>query len=217
MTEEKEEDSRASREFTNRATTLYGAYRQAGWALSSTTIGFATVLLAWGLPPAAESAEATRPWFIQAALALLTIAFSFAQQFFYYQGSMKLARSLFGQSTQQESNRQFSWADRFAGLSCALLALALVASIGLWVSRHKDRAVELVGRFQVPASGDSSMLVDTTSGRTWVKCTTPAGQGFAAGQEGWCVLYYEGHAPRLDEKLFGLSYPEAPVKRDHLR
>ena len=134
-----EGNSTPSEKAREQVTALYTAYRQAGWALSTTTIGFATVLLSWGLPPA-DGAGATWTWAIQAGLAVLAIVLAFLQQFHYYQGSMKLARSVVGQDTVAQSNGAFSKADRFADLSLRLLIGTLLASAALWATRYQEAA-----------------------------------------------------------------------------
>ena len=77
-----------------------------------------------------------------------------------------------------------------------------------------EAPVEQVVRFQVVGSGPGAVLVDAISGRTWARCTTPTGQSFSAGQEGWCVLYFEAHASKLDERMFGLTRPEPPTPQE---
>lgn len=81
----------------DRTLALYGSYRQTGWALSTTVIGFSTVLLAWGLSPPATSPQSF-VFYAQALLAILTIGVAFAQQLFYYQGGKHLARAVFARA-----------------------------------------------------------------------------------------------------------------------
>ena len=227
MTDTHETTAVDHEKWQERAASLYSAYRATGWALSSTIILFATALLAWGVPSSVSEAPPSRWWVLQVCLGLITVICAFGQQFCYYNGSMWQARILFeptegdAAKTRKLANKVFSAADRLAVLATAGLALTLAASVGLWASRQQAPEPQPIGRFQVIGSGSAVVLLDTATGLSWHKCTTPQGQSYsvsgvvfrpnvAEGQEGWCVLYFEAHAPRLDEKMFGLTYPLPP-------
>ena len=93
MSEQQDSASIDSEKAFDRVEIFYSAYRQNGWALSATVIAFATALLAWGLPPTPRVASGASV--LQIVLGLATIAAAFAQQFFYYEGGLNRARSLF--------------------------------------------------------------------------------------------------------------------------
>jgi len=118
------------------------------------------VLLSWGLPPTAEGPGATGAWAVQALLAVATIVVAFLQQFHYYQGSMKLARSVVGQDTVAQSNVVFSKADYFAELSCRLLVGTLVASVALWATRYQEGAAQRQAAAQLAAIPKPSATPD---------------------------------------------------------
>jgi hypothetical protein len=119
---------------------LFSAYREKGWGLSTTVIGFSTVLLAWAL---ATKGPVDYLFLCQASFAVLAIALSFLQQFYYYKGAMHLARSFVeptreppGGSTKPISDRWFGRADACVEAACFSLAIAALLSIGLWASRR---------------------------------------------------------------------------------
>jgi hypothetical protein len=118
----------------------FRAYRETGWALSTSTIAFATALLAWSLPRTAGPAMGL--FYFQAGAALLTIVAAFFQQLSYYRGAQFHARAdldaLLGRHPVQninDSNWWFSRADNGVVAATLLLLAAMILSVALWFQR----------------------------------------------------------------------------------